>query len=140
MALKICRAKTAESSKEVAIYEHLYKGAKDFDGSDTIVKLLYHFIHEGSNGFHQCLVFQAMGPSVLHLAEKPSAIQDFRIMEYPDRSTVTFPLWSAKRLMRQLLQALDVLHFHKIAHGDFQTGNLLLFAVRSTLWLESHHN
>ena len=36
-----------------------------------------------------------------------------------------YPLWMAKRILKQSLQGLEFLHQNGIAHGDFQPGNML---------------
>jgi non-specific serine/threonine protein kinase len=38
---------------------------------------------------------------------------------------VRYPLWMAKSILKQSLQALAFLHQNGIAHGDFQPGNIL---------------
>ena len=38
---------------------------------------------------------------------------------------IRYPLWIAKSILKQSLQALAFLHGHGIAHGDFQPGNIL---------------
>jgi non-specific serine/threonine protein kinase len=38
---------------------------------------------------------------------------------------VRYPLWMAKSILKQSLQALAFLHENGIAHGDFQPGNIL---------------
>lgn len=87
----------------------------------SIIKLIDHFVHEGPNGAHTCLVLEPTGPSVARFLENA-----------PSYETITLPLWAAKKLMMQLLQALAELHSQGIAHGDVQFGNLL-FAVSSNL-------
>ena len=53
-----------KGQKEIDILQTLYAHAEGDPGSQRIVKLLDHFIHEGPNGKHQCLVFELLGPSV----------------------------------------------------------------------------
>lgn len=38
---------------------------------------------------------------------------------------IRYPIWMAKRLLRQALQGLACLHANNIIHGDFQPGNIL---------------
>lgn len=64
-----------------------------------------------------------MGPSVHRMMESLPAM-------HPGSSAEpTFPLWMAKRILIQLLQALEALHARGIVHGDVQYGNLL-FTLR----------
>lgn len=77
------------------------------------------FEHKGPNGTHQCLVFDAMGPSAASMVEDlpQSLTQDSELSRYP--------LWMAKSIIRQLLLGIDYLHQNNIAHGDIQPGNIL---------------
>ncbi len=88
------------------------------------MQLLDAFDHDGPNGTHRCLVFEAMGPSaeamVDELPENKPKMYD-RINRYP--------LWMAKSMLRQALLGLDFLHQNGIAHGDFQPGNILFSAT-----------
>jgi serine/threonine protein kinase len=42
---------------------------------------------------------------------------------------IRYPLWMAKRLLRQALKSLVFIHTNGITHGDFQPGNIL-FALK----------
>ena len=64
--------------------------------SENILRLLDEFSHEGSNGGHICLIFEAMGPD---LSRYRKLFPDVKIL---------VPI--AKSIARQLLLALALLH------------------------------
>ncbi|KAF7307318.1 ATP-dependent RNA helicase [Mycena indigotica] len=72
--------------------------------------MLDHFVHEGPNGSHLCIVQEFLGPSMTMKIEGNSAASKSR----------------ARRIAGQLLHAVDYLHKRGIAHGDLHTGNILL--------------
>ena len=85
-----------------------------------ITPLLDHFYHIGPNGRHLCLVFEPMGPST------SSMVEDLPCFQPQKKGTeIRYPIWMAKRLLRQALQGLAFLHDNNIIHGDFQPGNIL---------------
>lgn len=81
-------------------------------GDAYVVQLLDEFCHEGSNGSHQCLVFELLGPSLY------SVIESYRPLPW-DVATVDNRLDSdvILRVSKQLLIALSSLHGKGIAHG-----------------------
>ena len=90
------------------------------EGTPHITRVLDEFEHRGPNGVHKCLVFEPMGPSVNSMVEElPQFNPRKRWMK------VRYPLWMAKSILKQSLQALAFLHENGIAHGDFQPGNIL---------------
>ena len=84
------------------------------------MQLLDEFDHEGPNGIHRCLVFEAMGPSVNTMVEE---LPQFKPRKWGMK--VRYPAWMAKSILKQAIQALAILHGNGIAHGDFQPGNML---------------
>lgn len=61
-----------------------------------------------------------MGPSVNHMVEE---LPQFNPRKFDMK--VRYPIWMAKSILKQSLQALAFLHENGIAHGDFQPGNML---------------
>jgi len=123
VALKICCAGSPSGTKEIVMYEYLKKSRDHASDHSMVVRLLDHFTHEGPNGLHICLIFEAMGPSVSRM------MQDLpRKLTRRSRQPAP-PLWMAKRILVQLLRALNTLHACGIAHGDVQYGNLLFSLV-----------
>jgi serine/threonine protein kinase len=61
-----------------------------------------------------------MGPSA------NSMVEELPCFNPRKRGTkIRYPIWMAKRLLRQALQGLACLHTNNIVHGDFQPGNML---------------
>ena len=49
------------------IKQHRYD--HDIDNGNCLVRLLDHFVTEGPNGSHQCLVTELLGPSIANALE-----------------------------------------------------------------------
>jgi serine/threonine-protein kinase SRPK3 len=122
VAIKIKKANDSDSH-EISIYDNLAVG--DAYGTKAhVVELIDHFTIQGPNGSHSCLVFPALGPSiidVLHLSPSAGigAEADF------DKST-RLSISAARKILLQALMGLDHLHRQNIIHGDFHGGNWLL--------------
>lgn len=107
------------STTELRVLRHITQVAP-VEGTPHITRVLGEFEHRGPNGVHKCLVFEPMGPSVNTMVEElPQFNPRRRGMK------VRYPLWMAKSILKQSLQALAFLHENGIAHGDFQPGNIL---------------
>lgn len=101
VSLKITMADTPKPSRELQTLQHL----RQKRAAHQIVHLLDHFIHEGPNGCHQCLVFELLGPSV-----------DFVVNDYHmDGDQLDVP--TILRVTRQLLRAIASMHAAGYAHG-----------------------
>lgn len=65
VALKVIAAWRSAFCTEVAVLQHL---ESTFDateeGSKHVVRMLDHFVHDGPNGRHQCIVTEMLGPSL----------------------------------------------------------------------------
>lgn len=123
VALKILEARSSPLSKEPDILEHLARNEACADGKENVIVLRDRFWHEGPNGRHQCMVFDAMGPSAA------SMVRNFPVSAKKFESRTRYPLWIARSILRQTLHGLAYLHSNGVAHGDLQPGNLL-FAIR----------
>ncbi|CAI7635402.1 unnamed protein product [Penicillium glandicola] len=117
VALKILVSEISGSTSELRILRHI-TGVAPAGG--YITRLLGEFEHRGPNGIHRCLVFEPMGPNVNSMVEELPQFNPRRI-----EMKVRYPLWMAKSILKQSLQALAFLHDSGIAHGDFQPGNIL---------------
>ncbi|KAF5234764.1 hypothetical protein FANTH_11953 [Fusarium anthophilum] len=118
VALKILVSDKAEESQEVQILHHLTKIAP-VESAQHVTQLLDEFEHEGPNGTHKCLVFEAMGPSFCQMLLFPPG----RCRMWGDKEQ--YPLRTAKHIFRDVLKGLSFLHKNGISHGDFQPGNAL---------------
>jgi serine/threonine protein kinase len=83
---------------------------------EHFTELLDEFEYCGPNGTHLCLV---LGPSVCSMVED---LPGFK-RRYQENLKVRYyyPTWMAKRIFRQILQALEILHQNGITHGDLQS-------------------
>lgn len=126
VALKILSAKLHGRERESSAYEALRMGEDLLEddleaGRRRILCASRSFTHIGPNGRHRCLILELMGPDVGHMVNFYSQ----------DRSYVegAYPLWIAKSLCKQLLLALNFLHYKQFCHGDLDPENLL-FTLR----------
>ncbi|KAJ5142556.1 uncharacterized protein N7515_001343 [Penicillium bovifimosum] len=119
VALKILVSETSGSTTELRILRHIAEVAPE-EGTRHITQPLDEFDHRGPNGVHKCLVFEPMGPSVNTMVEE---LPQFKPRKFGMK--VRYPIWMAKSILKQSLQALAFLHENGIAHGDFQPGNIL---------------
>jgi serine/threonine protein kinase len=116
-ALKILVAEASERSKELQMLKHMSGAAI---GLNHVTEPIDHFQQEGPNGIHLCLLFEPMGPSANTMVEELPCFKPRHVS-----MKIQYPMWMAKRLLRQALQGLAFLHDNNIAHGDLQSGNML---------------
>ncbi|KAF5673688.1 CMGC SRPK kinase [Fusarium circinatum] len=130
VSLKITLAtQTDDTSKEVSIYRsHLQ------DESPFLVLLHDTIRIKGSNGEHDGLVFETMGPNLTTLLKiRP----EFQIGEpWERRFTKSF----AKEALRDTIQALHFLHEHGVIHGDLHPGNILTCVEKLEVTLSAEIN
>ncbi|RFU35315.1 hypothetical protein B7463_g1024, partial [Scytalidium lignicola] len=113
---------TADCTERSAELYNLQQLNELTQGNKHIVQILDHFIHQGPNGDHQCLVFELLGPSVNMISE------DYRATgERLATNTII-------RMSRQLLEAISFMHEAGLAHGGLVTRRPydLLFLFLST--------
>ena len=107
VVLKIVAADASETSHELKIHQLLAKAAGQ-RASDRIVQLLDHFKHTGPNGTHICLVFEPLGMNIhemkSHLLFMPE------LQNYGRELRHKYPVPIGKMILRQILEALDLLH------------------------------
>ena len=99
--MKIVAADSSERSRELGVIQSL----QETRASNSIVKLLDSFIHQGPNGSHECLVFELLGPTL------DWVVADYGMSE--DRLEPEIIL----EITKQLLRAVASLHKASYAHG-----------------------
>jgi len=111
VALKILRADSTRiwnQPNEADILRTVAQANPGHPGREHIVKILDSFVHSGPNGEHTCIVFEALGQSVL----------DFQRNCKRGR----LPLEMVRPIARQLLLALDYIHSHcRLIHTGKQS-------------------
>ncbi|GJJ15346.1 hypothetical protein Clacol_009622 [Clathrus columnatus] len=121
VALKIMMAKESATDTELEMIQFLFQKASSDPRSEHIITPLDTFVHEGPNGKHRCLVFEAMGPSAtVMLDELPGNKPG-----YYDQRRSRYPKLMAKTILVHTLRGLAFLHGNNIVHGDVQPGNIL---------------
>jgi serine/threonine protein kinase len=124
IALKIMIAKAASSATELSILEKFSSVVSKDSDSQHVTILLDAFQHEGPNGKHQCLIFEAMGETAASLVEE---LPENKPKMYG--KVERYPKWIAQRILLHALRGLACLHRNGIVHGDIQPGNML-FSVQ----------
>lgn len=124
VALKVMIARTGEdkAKNELSLYQTLASAVKGSEESLPFLALDDHFMKKGPNGHHQCLVSQPMGP---HLSQFILDTPEFLRGDILD-GVYILPAITAKRILRDVLQGLQLLHRAGIVHGDLHPGNVLL--------------
>jgi len=98
---------------EIKLLERIATANPSHPGRQHIVSLLDHFEHVGPNGDHICLVFEALGESVLST-----------IKRYQYRG---LPVHIVKQITKQVLLGLDYLHREcGVIHTDLKPENVLI--------------
>ncbi|XP_062441890.1 SRSF protein kinase 3-like [Rhea pennata] len=123
VAVKVPRSgeSFAEAAQdEVALLRCVSSMKKKDRAGENIVCLLDDFRMMGENGFHICLVFEVLGPSLRSL-----------MGNYADQG---LPLPFVKKSLQQVLAGLHFLHkCCRIIHTDIKPENILLYAGDKTL-------
>jgi serine/threonine protein kinase len=115
-ALKIVKSAevyTETACDEIALLSRVAECPSHSKGKPWIVRLYDHFIHEGPNGKHVCMVMELLGHHLLQL------IRQYRYKGIPSHLV--------KHWSKRVLQALDCLHREcSIIHTDLKPENVLL--------------
>lgn len=105
VALKVSTSDAGLSPNELrtlqAVSRHLH--LLDSNKPSSLLELLDHFVIEGPNGQHQCLVTELLGPSVSDVLE---TTRNGRL-----------PIMWIKSITKQLFTGLEGLHAMQIGHG-----------------------
>ena len=120
MAVKIKTAKDSIDSSELSILRYLNQQGGLDPISTHVTTLLNCFEHEGPNGRHLCIVFEAISVNISTMLNWTP--------EYHNGTVSILPKQMAKRILRQVLLGISFLHSHGVIHGDSHTGNLLFLA------------
>src|SRR5271156_4222051 len=116
VALKVVRSATQYKETaldEIKLLEKIATANPSHPGRQHIVSLQDHFEHSGPNGVHECLVFEALGESVLST-----------IKRYQYRG---LPIHIVKQITKQVLLGLDYLHREcGVIHTDLKPENVLI--------------
>lgn len=116
VALKVVRSAMQYKETaldEIKLLERISTANPSHPGRQHIVSLLDHFEHSGPNGDHICLVFEALGESVLSTVKR----YDYRGL----------PVHIVKQITKQVLLGLDYLHREcGVIHTDLKPENVLI--------------
>ncbi|KAL7919270.1 kinase domain-containing protein [Trichoderma austrokoningii] len=119
VSVKVLSAETPLNCKELQILEAITTTAVAHKGREFVVQLLDHFIVDGPNGKHWCLVTKVAGD---RLARKPGL--PYNELDWPRVASL------------QVAEALAFLHTLGIAHGDCYTSNILFQVQNFDEWSE----
>ncbi|KAM9326837.1 SRSF protein kinase 3-like [Gastrophryne carolinensis] len=129
VAVKITKSgkKFSEAAMDEIALLNCVNGARRKESQgENIIKFLHDFRLIGENGLHiltllnVCLVFELLGPSLLHVMRNhgPNGL----------------PLICVKRILQQVLQGLNFLHKKcRIIHTDIKPENILVCVKEDTL-------
>lgn len=87
VAIKIVRSSsnyTEAALDEIKILEKVASENDNHEGKKHVVQLLDHFLHEGPNGTHVCMVFEVLGENMLNLLLRYKEFQAARQKEIGD--------------------------------------------------------
>jgi serine/threonine protein kinase len=115
-SLKIISAaqSASQSCVELVVLRHLQDTfSEKEEGSRHVARMLDHFMHDGPNGRHQCIVEEALGPS---LASYVGFVWDEEVI----------PADIVRQLVGQIALGVEYLHKRNVVHGDLHQGNILL--------------
>lgn len=120
-AMKVQRSAshyTSSAMDEIELLSEI-KSAEAKLGTPQCAQLNDFFNHQGPNGLHVCMVFDAYGENLLMLIER---------YEYHG-----IPLPIVKCITRQVLLALNHIHSVRIIHTDLKPENVLLSSPKHSI-------
>ncbi|KAK1045817.1 hypothetical protein LTS16_006243 [Friedmanniomyces endolithicus] len=128
-ALKILKAEETAASTELRTLEKLAAIQSDDRGKQHIRYPDAHFVIQGPNGQHICLVTDVSGPSL-------SGLYNVIGHGYAAGSR-RLRIDLARTAMRQVVEAVNFLHAQHICHGDLTLPNVLLKLRPIDDWTEN---
>ncbi len=114
VSVKITKADRTNQSRELQNLRALAQYSNVNPGFEHIVQLLDDFVHEGPNGYHQCLVFELLGPTVNTLVSDAH--------HFGERLDTDMIIG----ISTQMLEAVVFMHEAGYAHGGTATYSLLI--------------
>ncbi|KAF9583002.1 serine/threonine protein kinase, CMGC group [Lunasporangiospora selenospora] len=116
VALKVVKSAshyTETAVDEIKLLERIVQANPDAPGRKYVVELLDHFVHQGPNGLHVCMVFEVLGENLLSV-----------IRRYRHRG---IPIHLVRQIIYQVLMGLDYMHREcGIIHTDLKPENVLV--------------
>ncbi|XP_063797082.1 SRSF protein kinase 3-like [Pseudophryne corroboree] len=104
---------TEAALDEISLLNCVNGAHKKESQGENVIQFLQDFKLIGENGLHVCLVFELLGPSLLHLMR--------------NHGRKGLPLTCVKRILQQVLQGLNFLHKNcRIIHTDIKPENILI--------------
>ncbi|KAF5494587.1 Serine/threonine-protein kinase SRPK [Colletotrichum siamense] len=113
VAIKITGAHFTKSSNEVDVLKFIASNEVPSVSREYLQILLNHFVHQGPNGIHSCVVSK---PAWFTVAQGLFRMQKRR----------SLPVEVARAITGQLITGLAALHAIGIVHGDLHPGNIIL--------------
>ncbi|XP_053144447.1 SRSF protein kinase 1-like isoform X3 [Hemicordylus capensis] len=111
---------------EVMLLRYVNSKRRKDQAGDHVIRLLDDFKMIGENGFHVCLVFELLGPSLQVLLSSQGA--------------QGLPPPFLKKAMQQVLKGLYFLHKEcRIIHADIKPENILLHVTEASLQTLLHN-
>lgn len=98
-------SRRTKNSRELSFLQNLTRLPRDAQCSKFFVQLLDHFVHEGPNGFQQCLVLEMLGPTIAS-----DVIDSSTLGERMDTDDIF-------RISKQVIEAIAWMHEAGYAHG-----------------------
>ena len=114
VSLKVLTAEASLKCKEILLLRHLDRHIRSDIRRNSIIVVSDDFTIEGPNGAHLCHVSQVGGPSLSAISDSPGEIAGTR------RLCASL----ARKLARQLVNAIRLLHDCGVVHGGMASSRV----------------